>query len=400
MICVRGDAIRPQNGLSPVNKDVIEIVVLRKDHWDLNQQIIDICKPLVDIIGNVESRDANLTDCMVELIDAYRNILNLPIQETYNVDFYNHALGILTKEFHSINSPLHWFALFLHPLCRNLAISSATHSQKIEDAMRIGLDLASRFGWTKDAAQQLVKNISAYADGCSPFEGGTSNGLDWWNGLPIKVSDYPLKSMGIRILSIIPHAAEVERLFSNLGHIQGARRCNLTVPHMQTLGGLRNYYQGLVDKKKKDSGQSTRRKHAHMHTREDGGVDSQKVENLLRNWTLQSPLTPRNEGDEEDTEMMGLEDITVEELEAEFDRFQLRPSDPQVQDTVQQVRPLPGETPPPTARLHEMYNLEEIGAIRKGVAPQLTREEPTVHDRAEQPGVWDPADILRSYQIF
>jgi len=35
--------------------------------------------------------------------------------------------------------------------------------------------------------------------------------------------------------------------------------------------------------------------------------------------------------------MVGLEDVTVKELEAEFGRFQLRPSDPsQAQDTIQQ----------------------------------------------------------------
>jgi len=266
--------------------------------------------------------------------------------------------------------------------------------------MRIGLDLASRFGWAEDVAHKLVANIRTYADGSSPFEGGASNGLDWWEGLSIKASDCPLKSMGIRILSIIPHAGEVERLFSNLGHIQGVRRCNLTVPHMQTLGSLRNYYQGVADKKKKESGQSTRRKHAHMHTREGGGVDSQKVENLIRNWTFQPPLTQGNDGSkEDDTDMMGLEDITAEELEAEFDRLQLTQSDPQ-QMTQQQVRPLPGETPPPIAKLHEMYNLEEIDTVRKGVAPPAVKEGPTVHDRVEQPGTWDPADILRGYQIF
>ena len=47
-------------------------------------------------------------------------------------------------------------------------------------------------------------------------------------------------------------------------------RCNLTVLQVQTLGSLRYYYQGLVDKMEKESGQSTRRKRAHMHTREGG----------------------------------------------------------------------------------------------------------------------------------
>ena len=398
LLCVREDAIRPLGGLSPVNKDIIQLVILGKEHWDLNQQIIDICKPLVDIIGNVESRDANLADCMVELIDAYRTILNLPFQETYNTNFYNHAIAVLFKEFHSINSPLHWFALFLHPLCRKLAVSSATHSRKVEDAMRIGLDLASRFGWKEDTARQLVKDLNAYANGSSPFEGGTSNGLDWWKELPVKSSDHPLKSMGMRILSIVPHAGEVERLFSNLGHIQGARRCNLTVSHMETLGSLRNYYREVDDDGKKGSGQPTRRKHAHMHTREGGGINSQKVADLAKNWTFQSPLAPGSFGEgNEDTEMMGLEETTVEELEAEFDRLEAG-SAPNPHNTNERAGRLPRETT--TAQLHEVYDLEEIVAIRKGFAPQSAREEPTIHDRAEQPGAWDPADILRGYNIF
>ena len=46
-----------------------------------------------------------------------------------------------------------------------------------------------------------------------------------------------------------------------------------------------------------------------------------------------------------------------------------------------------------------MYNLEEIVTIWKGIAPPSAREEPTVHDLAEQPGAWDPASILRGFNI-
>jgi len=41
--------------------------------------------------------------------------------------------------------------------------------------------------------------------------------------------------------------------------------------------------------------------------------------------------------------------------------------------------PLPGQAPPNDAKLHKAYNLDEIGVIRKGVAPQPAREEPTIH---------------------
>ena len=62
------------------------------------------------------------------------------------------------------------------------------------------------------------------------------------------------------------------------------------------------------------------------------------------------------------------------------------------------VGQLPRETT--MAQLHEVYNLEEIVAIRKGFASQPAREEPIIHDWAKQPGAWDPADILQGYNIF
>jgi hypothetical protein len=46
------------------------------------------------------------------------------------------------------------------------------------------------------------------------------DGLSWWENLPINSETHPLKAFAIIILSIVPHAAEVERLFSDLGGTQ------------------------------------------------------------------------------------------------------------------------------------------------------------------------------------
>jgi hypothetical protein len=48
-----------------------------------------------------------------------------------------------------------------------------------------------------------------------------------------------LKAFAIIILSIVPHAAEVERLFSDLGGMQSVKRCNLSVNTFQTLSKIR-----------------------------------------------------------------------------------------------------------------------------------------------------------------
>jgi hypothetical protein len=64
----------------------------------------------------------------------------------------------------------------------------------------------------------------------------------------------------------------------------------------------------------------------------------------MKNWTSRSSLTSGNEGDEEDIDTRGPNDITDSqlgiELDAEFDRPQLGASDPQDM-AQQQVSPLP-----------------------------------------------------------
>ena len=96
---------------------------------------------MVDIIGDVKSRDATLADCMLQLIWAHRAILNAPLIEGVNLAFAEHAKNVLNIQFHAMNTDIHWLALFLHPLCRKLAVSTAHHSRKLADAYQISLDI-------------------------------------------------------------------------------------------------------------------------------------------------------------------------------------------------------------------------------------------------------------------
>jgi len=66
-------------------------------------------------------------------------------------------------------------------------------------------------------------------------------------------------------------------------------------------------------------------------------------------------------------------------VNTEFDRL---PADA-TRSSKRERRFLAGLASPP---LNEVYNLDEIGVIRKGIAPQPAREEPTIHDGVEQPG--------------
>ncbi|OSX56534.1 hypothetical protein POSPLADRAFT_1160181, partial [Postia placenta MAD-698-R-SB12] len=120
-ICSQREAVHTVSRLSPVMKDIIPIVV-SAEHWILTDQLICITKPLVDVIGDIESQDATLADCM------------LP-------EFAAHTQLTLNREFHAINTDIYWLGLFLHPLCQKLAIFSAAHLCKLVDTIRILLDI-------------------------------------------------------------------------------------------------------------------------------------------------------------------------------------------------------------------------------------------------------------------
>ncbi|KAG2159290.1 uncharacterized protein EDB93DRAFT_1075096, partial [Suillus bovinus] len=50
---------------------------------------------------------------------------------------------------------------------------------------------------------------------------------------------HPLKALAITLLSIVPHAADVERLFSDMGSTQSPKRCNLSVDTFEALAKIR-----------------------------------------------------------------------------------------------------------------------------------------------------------------
>ncbi|EIN03308.1 hypothetical protein PUNSTDRAFT_31961, partial [Punctularia strigosozonata HHB-11173 SS5] len=286
-IAIRDDAQRSIRGLSPVNKDVLAFI-MDSSHWLQNDQLIRITRPLVDIIGNIEGRDANLADCMLELIWAHREVnRRLAYEEGDDIGFLSHTRRTLNDQFHAMNTDLHWFALFLHPLCRRLAVSSASHSRNITAAVSIALGIAYKWRWTKTQTQKLITDIKNYGIVKDSFGGAKADGKAWWEELVVDAREHPLKTMAVRILTIVPHAADVERLFSSLGGIQSVRRSQLTIPHMETLGALRNYYNAELHDLTVKMGKQTRRRHAHMHTRDEPGVDAARAQELLASfvWT-------------------------------------------------------------------------------------------------------------------
>ncbi|KAG2336964.1 hypothetical protein BDR05DRAFT_978652 [Suillus weaverae] len=197
------------NGQTPIAADVTKTVIRTPDYWNYLDQMVRTAKFIVDAIGNIENRDCNLAECMLELICD-------------DMEFFIHAKSVFNHQFHSINTKYHTIALFLHPICPSGR----------------PFKFMVKWKWNKVKANALIMDLKAYNLCHAPFAGSQADGLAWWENLPINSDTHPLKSFAIIILSIVPHAAEVEQLFSDLGGTQSAKCCNLSVGTFEALGKI------------------------------------------------------------------------------------------------------------------------------------------------------------------
>ena len=188
------------------------------------------------------------------------------------------------------------------------------------------------------------------------FVGGKADAKDWWEELLTKGSIHPLKTFAIQIFMIVPHAAEVEWLFSNLGGLQGVKHCNLTVENFEKLGKLQNHYSYHLQQHNKSLGKSTGRKHGHMHTRVEPGIDVDLTSDLNSNFTWSSPLavvTPAGS----DIDTSGPESISVDELDKAFEELKTHTViDPSLVDGSEVLE-------------GQVYDLDEMEKVDDGIAP-------------------------------
>ncbi|KAJ7735342.1 ribonuclease H-like domain-containing protein [Mycena metata] len=281
-----------KNLLSSINNlYIIQIVIHTPKFWSLLTQLTRITKPIVDAIGNCESRQATLADCMLELIRCARTMSKMRVEENEDQGFLKHAKETFDRRFKMISTPIHWLALFLHPLCRKLAVSNgAALGPSLDSIIETALKIAKQWRWSAAKAMQLKADLKAYSQCKSPFSGGQRDAREWWKDVP-KENHESIRLLGVVLASVVPHAADVEQLFSDLGGIQTPPRNNMTVETMEKTGKIRsrlNYEHYL--KVKQEAGSTVHRQHNHMHTQATPGININLVKDLENPITWIPPL--------------------------------------------------------------------------------------------------------------
>lgn len=319
---------------------------------------------------------------MLELIRCARTMTRLDLLEDDDVGFWMHAKLTFNRRFHKMDTSLHSLALYLHPLCRRLAISQVANGRTYTFMEKTALTLAKQWKWSKQTADLLKADLLAYDKCEGHFAGGRGDALDWWNSLPMKATQHPLKKLALALHSIVPHAAAVEQFFSALGGTQSPKRCRLSVDTFEKLGKVRANLVYRLHKKDLLQGKPIRRKHGHMHTRAEGGIDVELAASLESNFAWVPPMaTSENDGADDLPE-----DLGVGELEHAWDEFEAQQNAAAAaDDTMDDVDGAVLEG--------DIYDFAELDNIDGGIAPVPYREEVTITEDAGEDD-WEVQDMV------
>ncbi|KAJ7194560.1 ribonuclease H-like domain-containing protein [Mycena pura] len=243
LLVARPDARKVTGGFSAVNGDVIRTIQdYADDFWPWISRLIRVARPFVDSIAACEGRDVTLADCMLSLLGAARqlNFLDPGGDDTADfLEFCEHACAVVDKRFRKMATPIHRLALFLHPICRKLAVVEDAPGYTLRDIKRTVLQVADQWSWEESEARALILDIDEYYGCTGPFTGGQSDGRGWWQR-NTAAAKRPLKPFAEALLSITPHSAEIERLFSACNGIQSAKRNSLAVDTFSKLAKVRS----------------------------------------------------------------------------------------------------------------------------------------------------------------
>ncbi|KAI6143268.1 hypothetical protein BKA82DRAFT_169851, partial [Pisolithus tinctorius] len=191
-----------------------------------------------------------------------------------------------------------------------------------------------------------------------------------------------LRAFAITILPIVPHAGNVEHLFSNLGNTQSPQRSNLSVSTFEMLGKIHANLNYHIHTTKATSSKKMWHHHARIHTQDQSGISVDVAKDLEERFTRVPPLIAQS-----DEDLAGPEAISLDEIDALFSAFESEVAEGEGHESVSGRGVVEGQ----------VYSFEELDQVDKGFAPQGVDEVIEVVDHSQQDdGGWDATLLMLS----
>lgn len=176
--------------------------------------ILSLIEPLTKTIKTLESDEASVFDvfpAIWELVQCYKlNLISAPFAKRGN---YEKILTILSGRSVVFDQDLFIISFYLNPNYRNIASSKKYSHGQIR--LKI-LVLLKKWGYPKNFVSEALDQLELYQNGIRPYNKGSVRYRSFWTN----VKESSLKVLALKLMSIVPHAAKCERLFSEMSFMK------------------------------------------------------------------------------------------------------------------------------------------------------------------------------------
>lgn len=197
------------------------------------------------MVKSLEFKTTSLADCFVELIKLSKKIKSLPPVSDY--EFKHNCVELFNKRWKEFDIQLYILAYLLHPYYRgkyfilliffknffiilfNINLGKGLHPTIFRDIYILAMKIWVNMGGGELSSADLVSQIRSFylkeSEFDYPFSPNKGSVITWWRLCnPVCEEENHIQKLALKILSITPHNAGCERVFSVLGWFTNKRR--------------------------------------------------------------------------------------------------------------------------------------------------------------------------------
>ena len=198
-------------------------IVNSRSFWLNVECLVNILEPAKNAIKCVEYVSTTMADVFLALIQMAAAIKALPTEGSEDLkEFRQKCIQFYNNRWNQFDFELYLLAYFLHPKYHGKGLIPETYQIVQKKALTIWKKIG---GGSKTAYTLAVQmnNYDAFKPPYNfPYNVELQTPQSWWLGC--KQSQHHLQELALYILSIVPHSASCERVFSVLSWFTQKRR--------------------------------------------------------------------------------------------------------------------------------------------------------------------------------
>ncbi|GAQ90649.1 hypothetical protein KFL_006670070 [Klebsormidium nitens] len=227
----------PRNGTSNP-KTIIQDRLL----WPKLEALCNLLEPYSQVITAIQSRNATIADVARYFLYLGQQVKKVQANELLPLDFKNHCVLTFNKRFKEMDHPILHLALFLHPYYK----AAADQRSQFLTISTTAVELWKNYGHSPAEVKQLMHEMVMYKAGEGPFglviAPETFDLRLWWQTVRNKQYN-TLAALALIIADIVPHAGDIERVFSMMGWMQNDKRNRLGTGTLELMAKVKVFHQ-------------------------------------------------------------------------------------------------------------------------------------------------------------